>query len=178
MSSRKRNRSRLLINRADYSDRHAPTLDRFSTVSGKFRVNLSDRIARRHLTAQRFALPFPIPFPYKNRSIGYLTSFHAWPPSLDFDCFVRDLADGSPRGEKAKGTRWSWRVIQPRETGSGQVTGHKRDPIIRSGLRRADRGRGYHKSRLTVGKIFAARATGRGFRFFTLFEYTACTCTR
>lgn len=69
-------------------------------------------------------------------------------------------------------------MIQPRETGSGQVTGRKRDPIIRSGLRRADRGRGYHKSRLTVGKIFAARATGREFRFFTLFEYTkACMCT-
>lgn len=51
-----------------------------------------------------------------------------------------------------------------RPVAAGQVTGRKRDPIIRSGLRRADRG--YHKSRLTVGKIFAARATGRDFSIF------------
>jgi hypothetical protein len=175
----------------------------FSSVSGKFRVNVA---MESHEDA---LLPLPIPFslsvrrtaaPFRDRSFyvhrrkfangskarGRVPMRDTGPRFADerastFRLFrARDLArvvasrdswnvawirhDGSEREREESEGRERFRANRstrrlPAETGSrnGRCGTRVRAIQLSGRSPRADRGRGYHKSRLTVGKIFAAQ---------------------
>ena len=138
----------------------------FLSVSGKFRVNVAiESYRERERERERDTLAPVLPI-HLLRSLESSSS-SSWSSSLfdrsraPFDFFSCDSLEKRERERE--------RLVRTRcrsgETGSGGARTIAGDPIIRSVSESRSRGRAYHKSRLTVGKIFAG-ATGREFRFF------------